>query len=69
MLLEQLAELIDFGMVEKKSYEGFPLKTEYSLTARGVNMLQAITIMQGIGIDLMLENGMDDVLRSAGFLE
>lgn len=69
MLLEQLAELIDAGMVEKKSYEGFPLRTEYFLTGRGEKMLQAITIMQGIGIDMMLENGMDDVLRAAGFLE
>lgn len=69
MLLEQLAELLNIGMVEKKVYDGYPLKTEYSLTERGFKMLEAITIMQGIGVDLMRENGMDDVLRSAGFLD
>lgn len=69
MLLEQLAELLDVGMVEKKTYDGYPLRTEYSLNERGFKMLEAITIMQEIGVDLMKENGMDDVLRSAGFIE
>lgn len=32
MLLEQLKELIEFGFVEKKEYEGYPLHVEYSLT-------------------------------------
>ena len=31
MLLEQLKELMDYGFVEKKSYEGYPLHVEYSL--------------------------------------
>lgn len=69
MLLEQLAELQAAGMVEKKSFDGYPLKTEYTLTDRGKRMLDAITIMQGIGIELMLEDGMEDVLRTAGFLD
>ena len=34
MLLEQLGELIQFGLVEKKKYEGYPLRVEYSLTKR-----------------------------------
>lgn len=32
MLLEQLKELIDYGFVEKKIYEGYPLRVEYFLT-------------------------------------
>ena len=68
MLLEQLAELIEVGMVDKKIYEGYPLRTEYYLTERGHKMLEATTIMQGIGVDLMKENGMEDVLRAAGFI-
>ena len=32
MLLEQLKELMDYGFVEKKSFEGYPLRVEYSLT-------------------------------------
>ena len=30
MLLEQLRELIQFGLVEKKMFEGYPLHVEYS---------------------------------------
>lgn len=63
MLLEQLRELIEFGLVEKKSYEGYPLRVEYSVTERrGKKMIEAIGIMQMIGVDYMLENGMTDAL-------
>ena len=69
MLIEQLKELLDFGMVNKKTFTGYPLKVEYSLTTRGKKMLEAIVIMQGIGIDLMLENGMEDLLKTNGFID
>ena len=63
MLLEQLRELIEFGLVEKKSYEGYPLRVEYSVTERrGKKMIEAISIMQMRGVDYMLENGMTDAL-------
>lgn len=65
MLLEQLRELIEFGLVEKKSYDGYPLRVEYSVTERrGQKMIEAITIMQVIGVDYMLEKGMTDALIS-----
>ena len=63
MLLEQLKELIEFGLVEKKTFEGYPLRVEYSLTdRRGRKMIEAINIMQMIGVDYMLENGMEEAL-------
>lgn len=63
MLLEQLRELIQFGLVEKKTFEGYPLHVEYSITdRRGKKMMEAIDIMQMIGVDYMLENGMEDAL-------
>ncbi len=63
MLLEQLKELIQFGLVEKKSFEGYPLRVEYSITKRrGQKMIEAIKIMQMVGVDYMLENGMEDIL-------
>lgn len=68
MLLEQLKELLDFGMINKKNYEGYPLKVEYFLTERGNKMIEAITIMQQIGIELMVENGMGDMLKEKGFI-
>ena len=69
MLLEQLRELIEFGLVEKKSYEGYPLRVEYSVTdRRGKKMIEAITIMQMIGVDFMLEKGMTDALINKGIM-
>ncbi|MDE6625293.1 MAG: helix-turn-helix transcriptional regulator [Lachnospiraceae bacterium] len=69
MLLEQLRELIQFGLVEKKTFEGYPLRVEYSLTnGRGQKMMEAITIMQQVGVDYMLEKGMAETLVEKGIL-
>lgn len=69
MLLEQLKELMSFGIISKQTFDGYPLKVEYCLTDRGRELLQAITIMQKVGIELMLEYGMNDVLKANGFAE
>ena len=59
MLLEQLKELMDYGFVEKKTFEGYPLRVEYSLTkGQGYEMLQALKIMQHIGIEYLKEQGL-----------
>ncbi|SEG08205.1 transcriptional regulator, HxlR family [Eubacterium ruminantium] len=69
MLLEQLKELIEFGLVEKKSFDGYPLRVEYSITERrGRKMIEAIDIMQIVGVDYMIENGMTDTLINKGIL-
>lgn len=39
MLLEQLKELISFGIISKQRFDGYPLKVEYSLTDRGRELL------------------------------
>lgn len=58
MLLEQLKELIDYGFAEKKSFEGYPLHVEYSLTkGQGYELLEALKIMQHIGIEYLKERG------------
>jgi DNA-binding HxlR family transcriptional regulator len=63
MLLEQLKELIDFGFVDKKIYEGYPLHVEYFLTKpNGERILEALRIMQSIGIDYLKANGMEQIL-------
>lgn len=69
MLLEQLKELHDYDLIDKKSSEGYPLKVEYSLTGRGKKLLEAVTIMQSVGIELMKENRMEDVLKANGYLD
>lgn len=63
MLLEHLKELIEFGFVEKRKFGGYPLKVEYHLTEqKGKRIIDALKIMQEIGIDYMKENDMQDVL-------
>lgn len=69
MLIEQLKELHEFGMISKNTYDGYPLKVEYFLTERGQRMLEAINIMQNIGVELMQENGMEDLLKAKGFID
>lgn len=69
MLLEQLKELMEFGLVDKKVFEGYPLRVEYFLTnKRGSKILDALTIMQQLGIEFMLQNDMEDVLREKGVI-
>ncbi len=70
MLLEQLKELMDYGFVEKKSYEGYPLRVEYSLTdGMGREILEALRIMQHIGIDYLKANGMEHILEEKGVIQ
>ena len=66
MLLEQLNELKDFGMVEKIVSKGYPLHVEYFLTDMGGRVLQAINILQDVGIEYMMQNGMEDILKQKG---
>ena len=69
MLLEQLKELMDYGFVKKKSYEGYPLHVEYSLTdGMGTEILEALRIMQHIGIDYLKANGMEHILEEKGVI-
>ncbi|MCC0650476.1 winged helix-turn-helix transcriptional regulator [Clostridioides sp. ZZV15-6598] len=66
MLIQQLKELREFGIVDKISSTGYPLHTEYFLTSRGKKMLQAVEIMQEIGIEYMLEHGQQEFLDNKG---
>lgn len=69
MLLEHLKELIEYGLVGKNIFQGYPLKVEYFLTAdRGNRILEALIIMQKLGIEFMLQNGMADVLKEKGVI-
>lgn len=69
MLLEHLKELIDYGFVEKKTFDGYPLRVEYSLTEeQGRELLEALKIMQQIGIKYLRSHGKEDVLMEKGIL-
>ncbi|MDT8716840.1 helix-turn-helix transcriptional regulator [Clostridium sp. 19966] len=69
MLLQQLKELMNFGFVDKISYEGYPLKVEYFLTeTRGKKIMEALTIMQSLGVEYMIDNGQECVLKERGII-
>lgn len=69
MLLQHLKELMEFKLVDKIIFDGYPLKVEYFLTEdRGTRILEALLIMQKLGIEFMLENDMEDMLRNKGII-
>lgn len=62
MLLEQLKDLRTFGLLDKETYPGYPLQVAYFLTDSGKKMLEAVLIMQDIGIGYMVEEGLTNIL-------
>lgn len=67
MLLEQLKELMEFGLVAKESFEGYPLRVEYYLTeGYGKKVLDALRILQDIGIGYMIDHGQEETLMRKG---
>lgn len=69
MLLEQLKELMEFAFVDKHTYEGYPLRVEYFLTKpNGEKIIEALSVMQSIGIDYFKSNGMEHILIDKGII-
>ena len=68
MLLQHLNELLECGVIGKLTNDGYPLKSEYFLTERGKRIFGAISIMQSIGIEMMLEDDREDFLKEKGLL-
>ena len=46
---QQLRELLDYEVISKKTFEGYPLRVEYSLTTFGKTLLAVIEAMQNWG--------------------
>lgn len=69
MLLEHLKSLMAFAMVDKRVYEGYPLKVEYYLTAKGREVLKALEVFQKLGIQYMIENNQLELLRAKGLID
>ncbi len=68
MLIQQLKELQEFGIIGKTSFVGYPLHVEYSLTDRGRKLLEAVLIMQEIGVAYMIEHGQTEQLEQKGII-
>jgi len=68
MLIQHLNELLECGVIGKEISNGYPLKSEYYLTERGTKIFEAVSIMQSVGIEMMLENHREDFLKEKGLL-
>ena len=68
MLVQHLNELLECGVIGKLTNDGYPLKSEYFLTERGKRIFGAISIMQSIVIEMMLEDDREDLLQEKGLL-
>ena len=68
MLVQHLNELLECGVIGQLTNDGYPLKSEYFLTERGKRIFGAISIMQSIGIEMMLEDDREDFLKEKGLL-
>lgn len=68
MLIQHLNELNDCNVVDKIKNDGYPLSVEYYLTSRGKKIFEAITIMQKVGIEIMIEDNKLDLLKEKGLI-
>lgn len=60
VLLEQLKDLQEYGLVGKNKEPGYPLKVEYFTTAdKGAKLIEALVIMQELGEEYLKEQGQE----------
>ncbi len=61
MLIEHLNDLVSFGFISKVKSTGYPLSVEYSLSnPQGLEIFEALKIVQKIGIRYMNEHNLGD---------
>jgi len=52
MLMQYVNDLLEYKILKKVKHPGYPSKVELYLTERGINLLQAIIVLQQIGLDI-----------------
>lgn len=56
MLIQELKSLVEYGVLNKKSYNEIPPRVEYTLTEKGKNILPIIELMIKFGTNDQAEN-------------
>ncbi|WP_273567566.1 winged helix-turn-helix transcriptional regulator [Maribacter halichondriae] len=51
-LTQQLSEMIDDGLIQKKDFDEFPKKTEYSITSLGTQLSPVFKALSKFGDEL-----------------
>ncbi len=60
MLTTQLRALEKYGLIHRKVYAVVPPKTEYSITEKGLESIEVITVIRNYGLKLMEEAGINE---------
>lgn len=68
MLVQHLGELLEYGVIGKWTNDCYPLKSRYFLTKRGEKIFEAVSILQTVGVEMMLEDNREDFLKSKGLI-
>jgi DNA-binding HxlR family transcriptional regulator len=55
MLIQELKSLVDYGVLNKKSYNEIPPRVEYTLTEKGKEVLPIIELMIKLGTNTKVE--------------
>ena len=69
MLIQQLKEMEKDGLILRDSYQGFPLKVEYSLSEHGKSIYPVLNAMYQWGKEYLLHNGIQANCSMNGYLE
>lgn len=51
MLIQELKSLVEYGILDKKSFNEMPPRVEYTLTKKGLKVLPLIDLMKEFGSD------------------
>lgn len=69
-LMEHLAALVEQGFVSRSvRSQQYPIKVEYILTNRGAKYLKCLRRMMDVGVEVMVDYQMEDVLVEGGYIE
>lgn len=63
MLVQHLKELQEWGMIGKTINDSYLLKSNYFLTKRGKKIFEAVSIMQDVGIEMMIEDHREEFFK------
>lgn len=66
MLIQHLNELMQCNIVDKITYEGYPLKVKYFLTEFGFRLIEPLDMLQRIGIVALNKEG--KYLQKKGYI-
>lgn len=67
---KELEELISLGLVSRIVHaKRKPMEIEYALTNRGAKYLRCIRTMMDVGIEIMMDYQMHEVLIQEGYIE